>query len=133
MTVNVTTVAIALVGALVSVAVRAEDVCTVVDGAVLIAQDDDNTYLGKVDNKYDSDSIFNDFGTYGNQYNSSSIWNQYATFGSQYSTFSPTNSMTSTPPMIIKNKSIIGYLTTNKNIKPSISPNLLKAMCKDAL
>ena len=35
--------------------------------------------------------------------------------------------------MIIKNRKILGYLTANKSIKSSISPNLLKALCKDDL
>ncbi|MQT77936.1 hypothetical protein [Pseudomonas helleri] len=111
----------------------AEEVCSTVNGAVLIAQDDKNTYLGKINNPYDSESIFNDYGTYGSEYNSDSIWNQYATFGSEYSIYSPHNSYTSTPPMIIKNKKVIGYLSANKAMTSSISPNLLKALCKDEI
>lgn len=111
----------------------AEEVCDIVKGSVLIAQDDKNTYLGNITNSYDSKSIFNEYGTYGSEYNSASIWNQYATFGSEYSSYSPHNSYTSTPPMFIKNKKILGYLSANKSIKSSISPNLLKALCKDEL
>lgn len=110
---------------------NAEEVCDIVKGAALIAQDDKNTYLGKITNSYDSDSIFNEYGTYGSEYNSSSIWNEYATFWSEYSSYSPHNSYTSTPPMIIKNRKILGYLSANKSIQSSISPNLLKALCKD--
>jgi len=113
--------------------VNAEEVCDIVKESVLIAQDNKNTYLGKITNSYDSESIFNEYGTYGSEYNSSSIWNQYATFGSEYSSYSANNSYTSTPPMIIKNKKIVGYLSANKSIKSSISPNLLKALCKDDL
>ena len=109
------------------------EVCDQVKGAVLVAQDDKNTYLGKIASSYDSESIFNEYGTYGSQYNSLSIWNQYATFGSEYSSFSPHNSYTSTPPIIIKNKKVLGYLTANKSIRSSITPNLLKALCKDEL
>lgn len=112
---------------------HSEELCDVVKGAALIAQDDKNTFLGKIANPYDSESIFNEYGTYGSQYNSSSIWNQYGTFGSEYSMHSPHNSYTSTPPMIIKNRKILGYLTVNKSIKSSITPNLLKALCKDEL
>jgi hypothetical protein len=118
---------------LLSPCAQAEEVCDVVKGAVLIAQDDKNTYLDKITNPYDSESIFNEYGTYGSPYNSSSIWNQYATFGSEYSMYSPTNAYTSTPPMIVKNKKVLGYLSTNKGLKPSITPNLLKALCKDDL
>ena len=35
-------------------------------------------YLGKLNaNKYDSESIWNKYGTYGSKYNSKSIWNKY--------------------------------------------------------
>jgi hypothetical protein len=107
-----------------------EEVCDIVSGSILIAQDDKNTYLGKISSASDLESIFNEYGNYGSPYNSSSIWNQYGTFGSEYSQYSPHNSYTSTPPMIIKNKKILGYLTANKSIKSSITPNLLKALCK---
>ncbi|UCV09598.1 hypothetical protein [Dechloromonas denitrificans] len=110
-----------------------EEVCSIVTGAVIIAQNDENTFLGKVTNTYDSKSIFNDYGPHGSEYSSSSIWNQYGTFGGEYSTFSPFNKYTSTPPMIIKNKKVIGYLSANKSLQSAISPNLLKALCKDEL
>ena len=111
----------------------AQELCSTVSGAVLIAQDDKNTFLGKLTNSFDSQSIFNEFGTYGSEFNSASIWNQFGTFGSEFNSYSPFNSFTSTPPMIIKNRKIIGYLSANKSIQASVSPNLLKAMCKDSL
>ncbi|MCR6496758.1 hypothetical protein LJB71_11425 [Thermomonas sp. S9] len=110
-----------------------EEVCSVVSGAAIIAQDDENTFLGKITNAYDSNSIFNDYGTHGSKYSSSSIWNSYGAFGSEYSSYSPFNKYTSTPPMIIKNRKIIGYLSANKSLGSAISPNLLKALCKDEL
>lgn len=120
-----------LLVALAPIVVRAEEVCETVKGAVVLAQDDKNTYLGRISNSYDSESIFNEYGTHGSEYSSSSIWNQYGTFGSEYSNYSATSKYTSTPPMIVTNKKIIGYLAANKSIKSSISPNLLKALCKD--
>lgn len=112
---------------------QANEVCSVVSGAKLIAQDDENTYIGVITNSYASDSIFNKYGTYGSEYSSSSIWNKYATFGNKYSSYSPFNEYTSTPPMMIKGGKIIGYLTANKSIKSSISANLLKALCENEL
>lgn len=112
---------------------NAEDICALLQDAMLIAQDDENTYLGKITNPYDSDSIFNEYGTYGSEYSMLSIWNQYATFGSRYNSYSSRNSNTTTPPMIVKNKKILGYLSTNKSLEPSISPNLLKVLCRDEL
>jgi hypothetical protein len=94
-----------------------DDLCAIVDGAQLIAQDNENTYLGRIANQYDSESIFNEYGSYGSEYNSDSIWNEYGTFGGKYSTYSPHNPHTSSPPMIVKNRRVIGYLSANKSIK----------------
>lgn len=112
-----------------NVNVMANDVCLLLNGSTIIGQDNQNTMLGKITNKFDSDSIFNDYGTYGNPYSSNSIWNQYSTFGNQFSSYSPFNQFSTTPPMIIKNGKVMGYLSSNKSIQNSISPNLLKALC----
>jgi hypothetical protein len=108
----------------------AQDVCSALDGAIIIAQDPQNTYLGRISSSYDSESIFNEYGTYGNEYSSKSIWNEYSRFGNEYNGDSPFNEYSSSPPMIIKNRSIVGYLTTNEYKQGAISPNLLKALCK---
>lgn len=110
---------------------NANDVCLIVSGAKLIAQDDKTTFLGEISDSYVNESIFNEYGSYGSEYSSKSIWNKYATFGSEYSSYSPFNNYTITPPMIVKGGEIIGYLTTNKGIEASISPNLLRALCAD--
>ena len=110
-----------------------EEVCGIVKGASVVGQDDKNTYLGSIASKYEAKSIFNEYGTHGSEYSADSIWNAYGTFGSEYSAHSPNNSYTATPPMIIKSGKIIGYLSANKTMQSSISPNLLKALCKDDL
>lgn len=107
----------------------ANDLCQIVDGSAIIAQDGKNTYLGKITNSFDSESIFNEFGTYGNEFSSDSIWNDFSTFGNEFNSHSPFNEFSSSPPMIIKNKKVIGYLSANDSIKASVSPNILKAMC----
>lgn len=112
---------------------NAEEICEAVRGAKIVAQDDENTYLGKVTNSYDSDSIFNEYGKYGSPYNSKSIWNEYGSFGSPYNQFSPFNKSSSKPPMLIKGQEVIGYLSANKSIKASIAPNMLKALCAEEL
>ena len=58
---------------------EASGFCEEIRGASVVASD--GTYLGKIDSSYDSESIFNDYGTYGNKYNSASIWNEYGTYG----------------------------------------------------
>lgn len=106
----------------------AEEICDILNGAVIIAQDSNNTFLGKVSSSYDSQSIFNEFGTYGNEFSSKSIWNEFSTFGNEFNSNSPFNEFSSSPPMLIKNRKILGYLSANKSINASISPNLLKAL-----
>lgn len=126
-------VLLTVIGFVIAPNVFAEEVCGLVNGSVLIAQDSQNTYLGKIVNSYQSDSIFNEYGTYGSEYNVGSIWNEFGTFGGEYNSYSVANAYTTTPPMIIKNKKIIGYLSANKSMQGTISPNLLKALCKDEL
>ena len=109
---------------------QANQLCSAVDGAVVIAQDGSNTFLGKIINSYDSDSIFNEYGTYGNEYSGSSIWNEFSTFGNEFNIHSPFNEFSSSPPMIIKNRQIIGYLSSNKSMANAVSPKLLKAVCE---
>lgn len=97
-------------------------------GAQIYAQDEDNTYLGSITNKYNSDSVLNTYGNYGSQYNAKSIWNNYGSFGGAYSTYSPFNKYSSKPPVIMKNNRIIGYLTVNSFTTNGINPNVLKLL-----
>lgn len=60
------------------------------------------TYLGCFScSEYASDSIFNEYGTYGSRYSSTSIWNHYSQYGSPYATYSACNPYTSTPPRVV--------------------------------
>jgi hypothetical protein len=101
------------------------DLISLLNGSSIIAQDNDNTYLGKIASQYNTESIFNEYGKYGSEYNTNCIWNEYSTFGNEYNSLSPFNDYSTKPPMIIKNGKIIGFLTTNKAIKGGLSPNLL--------
>jgi PKD repeat protein len=75
---------------------------------------EDGTYLGKLTtNEFDSDSIFNEYGTYGSKYSLQSAFNDY----------------TFTPPYIVTSDGIIyGRLTTNKFISGAISPYSIYAI-----
>ena len=53
--------------------IQAENICSIVNGAKIVAQDSKNTYLGKIANQYEADSIFNNYGAYGGEYSSTSI------------------------------------------------------------
>ena len=108
----------------ISTATSASQVCSTIAGASIIAND--GKYLGKVANEYDTDSILNEYGTYGSEYSLDSIWNEYGIYGSEYSSNSSFNEYTSTPPALVKNGRAIAYLTVNKYLQNPISPNFIK-------
>lgn len=93
----------------------------------LIADDNDYTFLGKLTtNIYDSDSIYNEYGTYGSKYSTKSIWNDYSNYGGEYSSYSPFNSYSLNPPYIVdEDFNVLGRLTVNKYIEGAIHPNEL--------
>lgn len=94
------------------------------EGAIIIAND--NEYLGKISkSQFDSDSINNQFGTYGSQFSAYSIFNNFGTYGSEFSSLSPFNKFTSTPPKIYKENIFISYLTVNTFMFPRVDTNLL--------
>lgn len=91
---------------------------------LIVDCDDEYVYLGKITDKYDSDSIFNKYGDHGSKYNSNSIWNKYGDYGSKYSDCSPFSKYASSPPMIVIGDNISGYLSNNKYAGGTvISPN----------
>jgi len=62
-------------------------------------------FLGKLNaSKYDSESIWNTYGTYGNKYNSKCIWNKYGEYGNSYNSYCPFNKYGSNPPFCLINK-----------------------------
>ncbi|SHG85922.1 hypothetical protein SAMN05443549_107152 [Flavobacterium fluvii] len=80
--------------------------------------------------KFDSDSVWNNYGKYGSKFNNESIWNKYGAYGGSYGAFSPFN-FGSTPPKIIDDKGIfIGYFTINKYYTDRKENNLLDAICE---
>jgi hypothetical protein len=73
------------------------------------------TYLGCLScSEYDTESIFNEYGTYGSPYSAQSIRNPYSSFGSPYSATSACNPYASDPPVIVDgNGKYYGRLTVN--------------------
>ena len=98
--------------------------------AQVYADDDDKTFLGTIEDEFSSESIFNDYGSYGSEYSSTSIWNDYGTYGGEYSSYSPFNPYSSSPPIIVKSRKIIGRLTVNKYVSGAVDPNWLKSYFK---
>ena len=100
------------------------------DGASVIADDDEHTFLGKIGNTVASDSIFNTVGHHGSTVSSQSIWNEVGRFGGEVARLSPFNPVTSSPPFIVKDGKVVGRLTVNEVVRGAIDPNLLKALFK---
>lgn len=89
-----------------------------------------DVYLGCLNcNKFDSNSIWNAFGTYGSKFNVKSIWNAYGTYGSEYNTLSPWNKYSSDPPVIVdKQGNFYGYFTLNESKGKRAEFNLVKVI-----
>lgn len=49
-------------------------------GASLVAQDDSNTFLGKIENEFSSHSIFNEFSEFGSEFDVKSVFNKFSPF-----------------------------------------------------
>lgn len=90
----------------------------------LIADDSKQTYLGILTtNKFDSESIFNEFGTYGNPFSSKSIYNEFGTYGGEFSQYSPFNKFSSKPPLIVDaDGNVVGRLSVNEFVIGAVSP-----------
>ncbi|OBT08494.1 hypothetical protein A9264_04475 [Vibrio sp. UCD-FRSSP16_10] len=102
------------------------NVCYSINGATITAAD--GQHLGSIVNKFSSDSVLNQFGTYGGKYSTSSIWNSFGIYGGKYSQYSPFNEYTTQPPKLVKNGKAIAYLTSNKYIgSPWVNPSMIKA------
>lgn len=101
--------------------------CSGFSGASIIA--DDGEYLGSFTNEYNSNSVFNKYGTYGSKYSSNSIWNDYGTYGGKYSSKSPFNPYTTTPPYLVKNGEAFARLTVNKYLNGAVNPMFLAISC----
>lgn len=99
------------------------------EGARVVTEDGE--FLGVVTNPYASSSIFNSYGRYGNQYATNSIWNEYGRFGGSYSSESARNQYASRPPLLIRDRRVIGRLTTNRYLDGAVNPIVLGAVCYD--
>ena len=103
--------------------------CNQISGATIVSQD--GTFLGKVSSKYNSGSIFNEYGDYGSEYSSKSIWNEYGSYGGKYSEKSPFNEYAPKPPVIVINNKAVAYLSVI-NSQQSVNPFIIKA-CESEL
>lgn len=83
---------------------------------MIFGGDNNDVYLGCLScTKYESDSLFNKYGTFGSKYNADSIFNNYGEYGSKYSSISACNQYASDPPIIVDDEgNAYGVLTLNK-------------------
>jgi len=88
----------------------------------------DGAYLGSLNlSPFNSDSILNQYGTYGSQFSPQSIFNKFGTYGNPYSALSPFNQFTSTPPKIFLRGNFAAYLTKNQFLNPRVDPDEIKS------
>lgn len=91
-----------------------------------------NVYLGKLNaSRFDVESIWNRFGTYGNRFNTNSIWNAYGSYGSDYSSYSPFNAFATKPPVLYDAYgNFHGYFTCNRNNGQRANYELVNIICE---
>ena len=94
---------------------------------------DCKVYLGKlVTDKYDSDSIWNEYGSYGSKYSATSIWNTYGDYGSAYSNESAFYKYASKPPVIVdRYGKVVGHLTTNSSFYDGFTMAQLQQLLRE--
>jgi hypothetical protein len=83
---------------------------------MLFGGEDHKVYLGCLScSEYDTDSVFNQYGTFGSRYSSTSIWNHYSEYGSAYSSWGACNAYATDPPVIVDlDGKFYGRLTLNE-------------------
>lgn len=90
----------------------------------LLAQD--GQFLGMLSsNRYQIDSVLNEYGSYGSKYSSTSIFNQYGNYGSRFGQYSAFNPYASNPPHVIYRGQWVGYLSTNTFLQNRIDSHQL--------
>ncbi len=87
-------------------------------------------YLGCLNcDRFNANSIWNAYGTYGSRYNANSIWNPYGTYGSQFNSYSPWNAYSSEAPILVdKQGNFYGYFTVNPYRASRAESNLLEVI-----
>ena len=102
-----------------------ETIWTIDGRAILIASD--GTYLGVVSsNRFGADSVCNEFGGHGSPFAAESVRNEFGAYGSPFASMSAYNQFTSTPPAIVLDGAVVGYLTKN-TLQPGarVDPDVL--------
>jgi len=81
-------------------------------------------FLGNVNrNRFDVNSLVNQYGQHGSRFAAESIFNKYSQYGSPYGSESPYNKFSTTPPVFVKDGKSLGYLTVNQYLTPRLDPD----------
>jgi hypothetical protein len=93
-------------------------------GSEIIAAD--GTFLGVIDRDYGGpESIANSRSAFGSPYSRLSIWNPDSAYGSPVGAYSPWNRDCYRPPVLYWHGVFRGYLSTNPDMQPKVSPSSL--------
>jgi len=81
----------------------------------------DGQYLGRITkNRYDTNSLLNQYGPYGSKYSQTCIFNPYSPYGSKYGQFSVNNPYCSTPPKLFIKGQFLGHISKNRYVSHQI-------------
>ncbi len=95
------------------------------DNAPLQVVGRDHTFLGVVsNNQYESQSICNQYGSFGSPYSQTSVWNKYGKYGGAYSDMGAYNSNAQKPPIVIQNGQPVAVLTKNLRLQGAYDPDV---------
>lgn len=81
----------------------------------------DGRYLGKLTNRFDTESIANQFGTPGNKFNTDSVMSEFGAYGSKTSDMSPWNKNATRPPVLYRDGAIVGVFTANLRLPNALN------------
>lgn len=100
-------------------------ILSAMDKIMIFGGSNHDVYLGCLNcSEYDSDSVLNEYSSYGSEYSSNSIFNEYSQYGGEYSSYSPCNEYATYPPVIVdENGNFFGYLTVNEFKSKAIKDN----------
>lgn len=89
----------------------------------------DGAFLGIISSdRVHEASTCNAVGNYGSRVGSMSVWNRVSNYGSQISDLSAYHTWTKTPPAIIYQDEVMGFLTKNHRIRAALDPDVLFAV-----
>ncbi len=108
--------------------------CDEVGGLSIFGYDnynDNYKFIGSIANEFSSLSIGNEFG-YGNEFKSDSLFNEFGTYGNMFGSYSAYNEFSYKPPVLIDAyNQVKGYVTKNTLKIPYIDPDHAKNCAKN--